>query len=80
MKILQTIKTNYLKGLPFALFTTTSISTYSSVKYEMNRRFRLPYEHHIKNVLVSTGIGALTGALYPVTFPLYFWIFIYHFT
>ena len=78
MKILQTIKTSYLKGLPIAIFTTTSISTYISIKNEMNRRIRLPYEHHIKNVTISTGIGVFTGALYPITFPMYFSIFIYN--
>ena len=72
MKILQK---NYIRGLPVAVFTTTSISTYTSIKYEMNRPYMLPYAHHIKNVVVSTCIGALTGALYPVTFPLYFSIF-----
>jgi hypothetical protein len=36
MKILQKLKLNYVRGLPVALFTTTSISTYTSIKYEMN--------------------------------------------
>jgi hypothetical protein len=75
MKILQK---NYIRGLPVAVFTTTSISTYTSIKYEMNRPYMLPYAHHIKNVVVSTGIGALAGIGYPVTFPLYFSIFIYN--
>jgi hypothetical protein len=77
MKLLQKIKLNYIKGLPIALFTTTSISTYISIKNEMNRRIRLPYEHHIKNVAISSCIGLFTGALYPITFPMYFLIFIY---
>jgi hypothetical protein len=78
MKILQKIKSNYVKGLPFAIFTTTSISTYTSIKYEMNRPFRLPYEHHIKNVLFSSGFGAFAGICYPITFPLYIGVFMYN--
>jgi hypothetical protein len=78
MKILQQLKLNYVKGLPFAIFTTTSISTYMSIKHEMNRPFMLPYPYHIKNVLFSSGFGAFAGICYPITFPLYVGMFMYN--
>ena len=71
MQLLQKIKLNYLKGVPFATFTSTSIFAYTSIKYEMNRPFRLPHIHHIKNVIISSGIGVFTGIFYPITFPLF---------
>ena len=77
MKILQKMKSNYMKGLPFAIFTTTSLSTYMSIQHEMNRPYRLPYEHHMKNVAISTAFGAFTGICYPITFPLYIGVFMY---
>lgn len=70
MKLLQKVKMSYLKGIPYSVFTTSGISTYMSIQYEMNRPFTIPHIHSIKNVLLSGGIGALTGICYLITFPL----------
>lgn len=76
MKILQKLKSNYIKSLPLAICSTTGISAYYSIKHEIARPCMLPYIHRIKNVAISSVIGFSAGLFYPITFPLYLCVFI----
>jgi hypothetical protein len=66
---IKTLQQHYVKGLPYSILPITSISTYLTAKNEMNRPFRIPYAHSIKNIVLSGCIGAITGLFYPITFP-----------
>jgi hypothetical protein len=74
---IKTLQKHYVKGIPYSVLITTGISTHLSVNHEMHRPYRIPYIHSIKNILLSGGIGALTGFFYPITFPCISTLYIY---
>ena len=74
----KTLHAHYIKYLPYSTITTTGISTYISVKNEMKRPFHIPPIYSIRNVLLSGGLGALTGLCYPLTFPCIGTFYIYN--
>ena len=77
MHWVRRLKMHYVKGIPYSVSITTCISTYLSVKNEMSRRVRIPYVYSLKNIIISGGIGALTGLCYPITFPYFCTLYIY---
>lgn len=70
MNILSKAKLFYLNNVTDVIFFTTGLSLVNSVLGEITSPTYVPPNIRFKNIIGMTAVGVITGATFPISFPL----------